>query len=104
MKLISTCPSLAEFGKPCYGQNKTKFYELMPQYHYAKQLRQAFDIGCSMRYSTANTTKGGRPFLPDMPWTYGLRNSLNVAVGRNADGSWAVGIANPTGIPVVPFL
>ena len=57
MKLISTCPTLAEkAGKPCYDGNKSAYFQLMPQYHYAKQLRAAFDLGCSMRYSTVNTT------------------------------------------------
>ena len=30
---------------------------------------------------------------------YGPKNALNVAVGKNPDGSWAIGVANPTGIP-----
>ena len=71
----------------------------MPQYHYAKQLRAAFDLGCSMRHSTVNTT-----YLQDMPWTYGAKPPIFVAVGKNPDGSYAVGIANPTGIPVRPVL
>jgi hypothetical protein len=36
----------------------------------------------------------------DMPWTYGSRPPLHVAVGKNPDGSYGIGIANPTGIPV----
>ena len=35
---------------------------------------------------------------------YGDKNYLNVAVGKNPDGSWAIGIANPTGIPKVSSL
>lgn len=106
MKLISTCPTKAT-GKECYASNAS--YQLLPQYHYAKQLRAAFDIGCTLRYATANTTKTDRynhtfPFLPDMVWTYGVKNVLNVAVGQNPGGSWAVGIANPTGIPTVEDL
>jgi hypothetical protein len=77
----------------------------MPTYWFAKQLRQTFDLGAVMRFSTANTTKTNRdgksvPFMPDMVWTAGVKAPLNVAVGKNPDGSWAVGVANPTGTPV----
>ena len=102
MKLISTCPSLATDGKPCYtreGNTTPTYYELMPTYYYAQQLRQTFDLGCVLRYSLANTTR-----LPDMAWTYGVHPALHVAAGRNPDGSWAVGITNPTGIPTVEHL
>jgi hypothetical protein len=79
MKLVSTCPP--GFGA-CYPNNAS--FALMPQYHYAKQLRQAFDFGCEIRYATANTTKTinghTRPFLPDMVWSYGDKSPLNVAV------------------------
>lgn len=111
MKLISTCPQ-AEV-KPCYSNasgdgQSSEFYQLMPQYHYAKQLRQTFDLGCVMRQSTVNTTHtvGSRtyPFLPQMTWTYGAKNSLNVAVGLNPDNTWGVAVANPTGIPTVQSL
>jgi hypothetical protein len=105
MKLISTCPPELH-GGACFPGNAS--WSLMPQYHYAKQLRQAFDFGCQMRPCSANTTKtaGGhtRPYLPDMVWTYGNKSSLNVAAGMNPDGSWAIGIANPTGIPSVENL
>lgn len=85
MKLISTCPGAAE--KPCYNNSDysdatgssgnqgnqgngsqagaPQYYQLMPQYHYAKQLRQAFDIGCVLRSATTNST-----VLPSMTWTY----------------------------------
>jgi hypothetical protein len=104
MKLISTCPTLAEGGKPCYDGNTSAYFQLMPQYHYAKQLRAAFDLGCSMRYSTVNATFLGVRGGNDMAWTYGKKPPIHVAVGKNPDGSYAVGIANPTGIPTRPVL
>lgn len=102
MKLISTCPGAAH--QPCYPSQQTttgtpQFYELMPQYHYAKQLRKTFDIGCVMRTSSTSNT-----FLPGMTWTYGKKSSVNAAVGRNPDGSWGIAVANPTGIPTIDNL
>ena len=75
----------ALFFWPCYAAgtdaagegNRTAHYRLMPQYHYAKQLRQAFDIGCVMRSSTANSTAH-----PGMTWTYGRKSTVNAAIGR----------------------
>lgn len=106
-RLIATCPGLASGGdgKPCFGGNTTAQFQIMPTYWFAKQLRDTFDLGAVMRFSTANTTKTNRdgksvPFVPDMVWTAGVKAPLNVAVGKNPDGSWAVGVANPTGIPV----
>ena len=100
MKLISTCPGAAQ--KPCYSGQEIdgpQLYQLMPQYHYAKQLRKTFDIGCVMHASSANSS-----FLPEMTWTYGKKSSVNAAVGRNPDGSWAVAVANPSGIPTIDDL
>ena len=39
-----------------------------------------------------------------MTWTYGKKSSVNAAVGLNPDGSWAIAVANPTGIPTVENL
>ena len=99
MKLISTCPGAAQ--KPCYAgaSHQTEYYQLMPQYHYAKQLRQTFDIGCVMRSSATNSTS-----QPNMTWTYGKKSSVNAAIGRNPDGSWAIAVANPTGTPTIAHL
>ena len=71
----------------------------MPQYHYARQLRKTFDIGCVMHSSSTNSS-----FLPGMTWTYGRKSSVNAAVGRNPDGTWGIAVANPTGTPTVDDL
>jgi hypothetical protein len=104
MKLISTCSGAAH--TPCYSSHDAngtagapQFYQLMPQYHYAKQLRKTFDIGCVMRSTSTNSS-----FLPGMTWSYGRKSSVNAAVGRNPDGSWGIAVANPTGIPTVDDL
>lgn len=104
MKLISTCPGAAH--QQCYSTHQShstasapQFYQLMPQYHYARQLRKTFDIGCLMHSSSTNSS-----FLPGMTWTYGRKSSVNAAVGRNPDGTWGIAVANPTGTPTVDDL
>lgn len=77
-------------------------FEIMPEYWYVKQLMRAFDVGCVLRHSTANATQQpGQRDAAEMTWTYGVKSVLNVATGRNPDGSYAIGVANPTGCPTV---
>jgi len=65
-------------------------YERLQKYWYYQQLSQAFEVGAVFRHSTR--TAGD----PEMTWTYGKKPKLTAAAARNADGTWAVGLANFT--------
>ncbi len=49
-----------------------------------------FDVGAVFRHSTSSLGD------PEMTWTYGKKPQLIAAAARNADGTWAVGLANFT--------
>lgn len=79
-------------------------YKLMPTYHYAKQLRATFDLGARLRHSVANISTPGQREASEMDWTYGKHSDIYAAVGENPDGSWGIGVVNPTGCPTVEDL
>ena len=65
-------------------------YEILQKYSYYQQLSQTFDVGAVFRHSTSSLGD------PEMTWTYGKKPKLVAAAARNADGTWAVGLANFT--------
>jgi len=72
--------------------NSTGLLKVSTKYHYLKQLvGQTFDRGAVFRSATS-LSEG------DMVWTYGQKPSITAAVAQNPDGTWAIGIANTTGV------
>lgn len=66
------------------------------KYHYLKLLTRAFDIGAKFRETSATRLHWQSA---DMEWKDPYKPATNAAVARNPDGSWAVGVANITGLP-----
>lgn len=64
-------------------------YEPLAPYFALKQLAHTFDVGCVLR-QTRSDKEGG------MAYTYGKKPRVTVAVGKNPDGSFAVGVVNYT--------
>jgi hypothetical protein len=62
------------------------------KYSYLLQLRQTLRPGALVRHCTS-AGEG------EMHYTYGLKPAINAAAAQNADGSWALGVVNDTGIP-----
>jgi len=71
-----------------YSTDSAKITVFKKYYAY-QQLARAFDVGSVFRDSTSSLDG-------DMTWTFGLKPRVTAASARNADGSWAIGVANYT--------
>lgn len=62
---------------------------LQQKYHVLRQLSDAFDVGAGFRRCRSS-------LAGDMTYRYGPKPRVNVAVARDPDGSWAIGVADFT--------
>jgi hypothetical protein len=76
---------------PERGKNE-QWFECLRKYYFLQQLSRTFDVGALFRYTECNRA------LPtkDLCWTSGQKPALNVAMAKNPDGSWAIGLVNCT--------
>jgi hypothetical protein len=68
------------------------WFERLRKYFFLQQLSRTFDVGAAFRYTACDRA------LPtkDLGWTYGQKPALNVAMAKNPDGTWAIGLSNDT--------
>ena len=63
--------------------------QIQLKYHHLRQLSAAFDVGAVLRRCSSSLDG-------PMTYTYGPKPRVTAAVGRNPDGSWAIGLCDYT--------